>query len=399
MMFATPYNDEMKACTIYQSDEMKNEPSLDDLLAEVNSVFYAPSDCKSERPVTASTHCSSNVGGLGSISSNQSRPTTVQSSTTMQSSLPQVMKVDWNLPGGLDNSTPLTVASSLREELQDEKQPSMLPAYADFVPPRNESSNRFSPPPRNAGKSATAVRMAPEMINVEGTWISHGKRNVQLTVSGNIVSWSSGTTAKLICNHEQFWLISESGKHCCSADVREDGDGEITLRWTDGSIWSRKPLTDMEIKEMNAVVTTLKSGPSESHAPNRTRNFKREIRKSFGFCTNDQSKVTPSHSAVSSSKVTMDDVQGRWIIDSCGAQVEVTVDGNSVSWSTGNKASLAVHNDKQFWLTSESGKQIYLTGETTANGTLRWTNGSVWRRQVELAKEGKSSAAEIQEMA
>lgn len=375
MMFATPYNDEMKACTIYQSDEMKNEPSLDDLLAEINSDFYAPSDCNFERPVTASTHCSSNA-----------------------SSLHQVMKVDWSFPGSLDNSTPLTLASSLREKLQDENQPSMLPAYADFVPPRNESSNRFSPPPRNAGKSATAVRMAPEMINVEGTWISHGKRNVQLTVSGNIVSWSSGTTAKLICNHEQFWLTTESGKHCCSADVREDGDGEVTLRWTDGSIWSRKPLTDMEIKEMDAVVTTSKSGPSESHAPNRSRNFRREIRKTFGFCTNDQSKVTPSHGAVSSSKVTMEDVQGRWIIDSCGAQVEVTVDGNSVSWSTGSRACLAVHNDKQFWLTSESGKK-FLSGETTANGSLRWTNGSVWRRQVELAKEGESSAAEIQEMA
>lgn len=108
--------------------------------------------------------------------------------------------------------------------------------------------------------------------------------------------------------------------------------------------------------------------------------------------------MTPSHGAVSSNTVTMEDVQGRWIIDSCGAQVEVTVDGNSVSWSTGNKASLAVHNDKQFWLTSESGKK-FLSGETTANGCLRWTNGSVWRRQVELAKEGESSAAEIQEMA
>jgi hypothetical protein len=236
--------------------------------------------------------------------------------------------------------------------------------------------------------------MTPEMINVEGTWISHGRQTVEVTVSGNTVSWPSGAEAKLVVNHQQFWLTSKSGKLYSSADIKEDEEGDVTLKWTDGSVWSRNELMEIQTetqKEADVVVptSTSPSSGSRSLSPSsgrRSPNVMSKLKKTFGF--RERKKIHCEWIDASLSKAAVSDVQGKWIIDSSGsalcsndakaAQVDVVVDGSSVSWSTGVKASLKVQN-QQFLLTSETGK-IYLTGELSAHGSLRWTNGCVWKR-------------------
>jgi len=227
--------------------------------------------------------------------------------------------------------------------------------------------------------------MAPEMMNMQGAWIScseTGQNAGELTVIGDTVIWSSGTKAKLVAQQEKFWLTSESGKRYLSADVVEHGNDELILSWTDGTIWSRKPLMKVPNAEHKKVQChnqepidlESKLGSSGSRAPKVFQKVPKGTRR---FSMKDGNKARPPQA-----KATLADVQGKWTIDSGDAQVEVVVCGSNVSWSTGSKAAITVHNEQQFWLTSESGK-IYLTGEMASQGGLYWKNGSVWKRPAE----------------
>jgi len=211
---------------------------------------------------------------------------------------------------------------------------------------------------------------------------------VELMVAGDTVTWPSGVEAKLVARHEQFWLTSESGKLFVSANVTEDGNGDIHLNWTDGSIWSRQRVKDTRTEVQHTPTSTrtrtIDSESSRDSFVSRAPNMFHKLQKTFGtLSTRDRNK------AHSGPKASISAVQGKWIIDSSGGQVEVIVDGSSVSWSTGSKAVLTARNG-QFMLTSPSGK-IYLTGEAPLQGAIWWTNGSVWKRPADWAVEGKSS--------
>merc|ERR1711904_171994 len=198
-----------------------------------------------------------------------------------------------------------------------------------------------------------------------------------------------GAKAKLVVRHEQVCLTSESGKLFLSADVREDGNGDLNLHWTDGSIWSRQQQMDTS--------RTIDSGSSRQSSPRSPSSSPSMFNKVQRTLSGKFSKRKIDHGR----KAELSDAQGKWIINSSkvdDGRVEVVVDGSSVSWSTGSRAVLVAKNE-QFMLTSESGK-IYLTGETSAEGTLRWTNGSVWKRPAERVGESKlhlsiSSAEEM----
>eukprot|EP00746_Dinoflagellata_sp_MGD_P164508 gnl/MRDRNA2_/MRDRNA2_93157_c0_seq1.p1 gnl/MRDRNA2_/MRDRNA2_93157_c0~~gnl/MRDRNA2_/MRDRNA2_93157_c0_seq1.p1 ORF type:complete len:391 (-),score=69.41 gnl/MRDRNA2_/MRDRNA2_93157_c0_seq1:439-1611(-) len=386
-MFATHYACEMNACSNYHSVKMNKRaseedvPSLDDLLAEVNAAFECP--CKlgaeKERPTTSSTQCSA-TSGWASIPS--SRPTTTTSST---SQCHQVMKLDWNFPGSIDDETSVTVAKSLRVKPQES-----IVRHASTQ--CREPVHSYCPPPRETTKTVTAVCMAPEMINVEGVWFSNGGRSgvtVELMVSGDTVTWPSGAHAKLVARHEQFWLTSATGKLFVSANVSEDGNGDLYLQWTDGSIWSREPIKDAKIEEQlkSKNTRTVDSESTWEKSVSKAPRMLHKIQKTFGALKDKSSKSSPGR------KASISEVQGKWIIESAsGGQVEVVVDGSSVSWSTGSEAMLVAKNG-QFMLTNQSGK-IYLTGESTTRGALCWTNGSVWKRSAQWAKDGMCELSE-----
>jgi hypothetical protein len=386
MFVATQYSSDIKAFRTYDADAKRDSmPSLDDLLAEVNSAFESPFK---ERPMTTSTYCSSTSDGASAF---PSRPTTAASSVS------QVSKVDWNVPGGIDNATSVTtvvVAPSPPTPVakpENKRFGSMITADAD----REEPVLSYSPPPRREQlrkvAKASSVRATPEMIDVQGVWFSmKGNREpVEVMIVGDIVTFASGAEAKLVARHEQFWLTSETGKHYLSADVSEDGNGSLAMNWTDGSTWSRLPMksTKNEVQQQTKIEKTLKDESCDSDSGVRkSPKMLRKLKKTFGMLKGS-TKIQPLR------RSSISDVQGTWLIDSSAGQVEVVVDGSSVTWSTGSKAMLVARNG-QFMLTSPSGK-IYLTGEEKSQGALSWTNGSTWKRPADWipGKPMKASAA------
>jgi len=441
VMVASTYdNTRMNDCTAYQSNDA---PALDDLIAEINAAFESHSHCKLERPMTGSTECSSGL--------DKSRPTTTGTAHS------EVLKIDWNfpgtfqqepssdkwstealsLPGSFDSSSPAVVEMTrtstpkvrrISDEIRERKMrdsPSSVDHVSSVAPECGSPSGQvqaklfFQPQPRhNTGTSAaspraasaspraastrTSVHRALDMMNLQGVWFSHGRKVVEVTVKrgsidgSNLVSFPSGASAQLVAKRNQFWLTSPEGKFYLSADVKEDEEGDVNLHWTDGSTWSRKPPMKSGSSTSSATKLQSKSDPSGNRTPALFQKFQKSL---SSVCSRKSKKVNASKP-----KAAMEDVQGKWTVKSKNSngsnviavgnsnQVDIVVDGNSVSWSTGATASLKVHNEQQFWLTSKSGK-LYLTGELSAQGNLCWTDGSVWKRTAEVAKEAKSSAA------
>merc|ERR1712072_591890 len=85
----------------------------------------------------------------------------------------------------------------------------------------------------------TAVQPEGVLKDVQGAWIVAGTPVIEVYISASNVLWSNGAMAEITANSKtgQFDLLGKNGRLNGSGKM-QDG----ALRWSDGSIWRRKPL-------------------------------------------------------------------------------------------------------------------------------------------------------------
>lgn len=98
-----------------------------------------------------------------------------------------------------------------------------------FSPLRRRSNRSPSPAPSRELHSSTCK--APDLMDVQGTWICRGQ---EVVICGSSISWATGASARIVADYAQFRMVGQNGKTCLTGELSETG-----LRWGDGNVWYR----------------------------------------------------------------------------------------------------------------------------------------------------------------